>query len=164
MAYLLDTNVFIEAKDRYYGMDFCPAFWDWLTARHDAGRIFSVRKVYDEIAGGDDALVNWAGEVGESFFIEPSRETEHALTRISNWATEENYEFGAIADFMEVADGNLVAHALHSGYVVVTEEKEGNSLKKIKIPNACNAFEINCITTFEMLRRERAKFILEPAA
>ena len=26
--YLLDANVFIEAKNRYYGFDFCPAFWD----------------------------------------------------------------------------------------------------------------------------------------
>jgi len=25
MAYLLDANVFIEAKNRYYGLDFCPA-------------------------------------------------------------------------------------------------------------------------------------------
>ena len=30
MAYLLDTNVFIQAKNLYYGFDFCPAFWDWL--------------------------------------------------------------------------------------------------------------------------------------
>lgn len=34
MAYLLDANVFIEAKRRHYGFDFCPAFWDWLDARH----------------------------------------------------------------------------------------------------------------------------------
>ena len=26
--YLIDTNVFIEAKNRHYGFDFCPAFWD----------------------------------------------------------------------------------------------------------------------------------------
>jgi hypothetical protein len=28
MAYVLDANIFIEAKQRYYGLDFCPAFWD----------------------------------------------------------------------------------------------------------------------------------------
>ncbi|MEJ7695585.1 MAG: DUF4411 family protein [Candidatus Limnocylindrales bacterium] len=33
MAYLLDANVFIESKKRWYGLDFCPAFWDWLDAR-----------------------------------------------------------------------------------------------------------------------------------
>ena len=30
MAYLLDANVFIQAKNLHYGLDFCPAFWDWL--------------------------------------------------------------------------------------------------------------------------------------
>jgi hypothetical protein len=30
MAYLLDANVFIQAKNLHYGIDFCPAFWDWL--------------------------------------------------------------------------------------------------------------------------------------
>ena len=30
MAYLLDTDVFIRAKNLRYGFDFCPAFWDWL--------------------------------------------------------------------------------------------------------------------------------------
>ena len=28
--YLLDANVFIQAKNLHYGFDFCPAFWDWL--------------------------------------------------------------------------------------------------------------------------------------
>jgi hypothetical protein len=30
MAYLLDSNVFIQAKNLHYGFDFCPAFWDWI--------------------------------------------------------------------------------------------------------------------------------------
>jgi hypothetical protein len=30
MAYLLDADVFIRAKNLHYGLDFCPAFWDWL--------------------------------------------------------------------------------------------------------------------------------------
>ena len=30
MSYLLDSNVFMAAKNLHYGLDFCPAFWDWL--------------------------------------------------------------------------------------------------------------------------------------
>lgn len=30
MSYLLDANVFIQAKNLHYGLDFCPAFWQWL--------------------------------------------------------------------------------------------------------------------------------------
>ncbi len=43
MSYLLDSDVFIQAKNLHYGLDFCPAFWDWLIASNAAGR-FSARK------------------------------------------------------------------------------------------------------------------------
>lgn len=35
--YLLDANIFIEAKNRYYGLDFCPAFWEWLQEKNQMG-------------------------------------------------------------------------------------------------------------------------------
>ena len=41
MAYLLDADVFIRAKNLHYGLDFCPAFWDWLIAGNAAGKVFS---------------------------------------------------------------------------------------------------------------------------
>jgi len=40
MAYLIDANVFIEAKNRYYGFDICPAFRDWLIAANADGKLF----------------------------------------------------------------------------------------------------------------------------
>ena len=42
MAYLLDTNVFIEAKNRYYSFEVCPGFWDWIVAENAAGHVFSI--------------------------------------------------------------------------------------------------------------------------
>lgn len=39
MAYLLDTNVFIQAKNLHYGFDFCPAFWEWIDVVHKADRV-----------------------------------------------------------------------------------------------------------------------------
>jgi hypothetical protein len=52
MAYLLDANVFIQAKNLHYGLDFCPAFWDWLLAGNASGTVFSIEKVEDEIKAG----------------------------------------------------------------------------------------------------------------
>ena len=43
MSYLLDANVFIEAKKRYYGFDFCPGFWQWLVVKNQEGKIFSTK-------------------------------------------------------------------------------------------------------------------------
>jgi hypothetical protein len=49
MAYLLDANVFIAAKNNHYGFDFCPAFWEWLDAANGFGTVQSVERVYDEL-------------------------------------------------------------------------------------------------------------------
>jgi len=54
-----------------------------------------------------------------------------------------------------------VAHALAYGQTVVTHEVASTSTKKIKIPDACIGLGIKCMTPFEMLRRERARFVLE---
>jgi hypothetical protein len=46
-TYLLDANVFIQAKNQYYGFDIVPAFWAWLIAANGAGTVFSIEKVSD---------------------------------------------------------------------------------------------------------------------
>lgn len=60
MAYLLDANIFIQAKNLHYGFDFCPAFWDWIDAGSVTGTVFSIEKVGDELVGGGDELAAWA--------------------------------------------------------------------------------------------------------
>lgn len=47
MAYLLDLDVFIQAKNLRYGFDFCPAFWDWIDQQATAGEVLSTEKVKD---------------------------------------------------------------------------------------------------------------------
>lgn len=32
--YLIDANVLIEAKNRYYAFDIAPGFWAWLDQAH----------------------------------------------------------------------------------------------------------------------------------
>ena len=149
MAYLLDANVFIQAKNLYYGLDFCPAFWDWLIAHNTAGRVFSIEKVGDEVESGGDELATWAAMLP-------------ALSKVSAWATGQHYEPAAVNTFLQVADYYLVAHALAHGHTVVTHEIASTSTKKIKIPDACSGLGIKCMTPFEMLRRERARFVLRP--
>jgi len=50
MPYLLDSNVFIQAKNLHYGFDFCPAFWDWIDRGHTAGVVYSIDSVRAERA------------------------------------------------------------------------------------------------------------------
>ncbi|MCU0784088.1 MAG: DUF4411 family protein [Verrucomicrobia bacterium] len=162
MSYLLDSDVFIQAKNLHYGLDFCPAFWDWLIASNANGLVFSTEKVGDEIEAGGDELSGWAAARGDGFFLKPDAVILPALGRVSTWATSQNYEPAAVNTFLQVADFYLVAHALAHGHVVVTHEVAAASTKKIKIPNACIGLGVKCMSPFEMLRHERARFILGP--
>ena len=162
MPYLLDANVFIQAKNLHYGLDFCPAFWDWLIAGNAAKQVFSIEKVGDEILAGGDQLADWASKRGPDFFLKPDTKLLAALRSVSTWATSQSYEPAAVNTFLLVADYYLVAHALAYGYTVVTHEIASISTKKIKIPDACIGLGIKCMTPYEMLRTERARFILGP--
>ncbi|RMF56764.1 MAG: DUF4411 family protein [Calditrichaeota bacterium] len=42
MSYLLDANVFIQAKNLHYGFDFCPAF-QWLI-KNASGTVFNIEE------------------------------------------------------------------------------------------------------------------------
>lgn len=160
MAYLLDANVFIQGKNLHYGLDFCPAFWDWLIAGNQNGRVFSIEKVGDELASGADELSVWAAQRGEGFFVKPDVAVLPALGQVSAWATGQSYDPAAVSTFLQVADFYLVAHALAYKHAVVTHEIPSDSRKRIKIPTACIALGVKCVTPWEMLRRERANFVL----
>lgn len=164
MAYLLDANVFIQAKNLHYGLDFCPAFWDWLISSNDLKLVFSIEKVGDEVEAGSDELAQWASSRDPGFFLEPDARLLGALGTVSTWATGQNYEPAAVNTFLQVADYYLVAHALAHGHTVVTHEIASLSTKKIKIPNVCIGLAIKCMTPYEMLRRERARFVLGGAS
>jgi hypothetical protein len=160
VTYLLDANVFIQAKNLHYGLDFCPAFWDWLIARNSAGRVFSIEKVGDEVLAGKDDLSTWASARGSNFFLRPDKAMQACLSKVSGWATGGKYDPAAANTFLQVADFYLVAHALGGGHTVVTHEIASSSVKRIKIPDACLALNIKCVTPFEMLRSEQARFVL----
>ncbi len=160
MAYLLDANVFIQAKNLHYGFDFCPAFWDWIDISHQAARVFSIEKVGDELLGSDDDLAIWARQRSDGFFLKPDAAVVPSLQHTSIWANEGGYDPAAVTTFLQVADYYLVAHAHAHEHVVVTHEVVAHSTKKIKIPNACIGLGVKCMTPYEMLRTEKAKFVI----
>ena len=159
-TYLLDANVFMAASRLHYGLDFCPAFWEWLVEANDAKQVFSIERVATEVQAGDDALAVWASERGNGFFLKPDAALQPALGKVATWATSQQYEPAAINTFLQVADYYLVAHALAHKQVLVTHEVAANSTKRIKIPNACIGVGVSHMTPYEMLRREKARFVL----
>ena len=102
------------------------------------------------------------GARGGGFFLPVDAAAFPSLSAVSAWAQGQRYEPAAISTFLQVADYYLVAQAHAGHHTVVTHEIPSASTRRIKIPDACIGLQIKCMTPFEMLRRERARFILGP--
>ena len=82
--YLIDANIFIQAKNLHYGFDFCPAFWDWLVEQNGTGKVASIEKVADELHAGADELADWTAARGDGFFLRPNNTVVSALNTVSD--------------------------------------------------------------------------------
>lgn len=160
MAYLLDADVFIEAKNLYYAFDFCPAFWDWLVQQNAAGKVFSIQRVGEEIDALEDELSEWAKQRGAGFFLPSDSAVFGSLLAVSAWVANQSYEASAVSAFLQAADYYLVAQAHAAHHIVVTHEARSASERKITVPDVCRGLGVRCVTPFEMLRNERARFVL----
>jgi len=166
MPYLLDSNVFIQAKNCYYGFDFCPAFWDWLV--RNKRLVFSIKEVLEEIKTGEDELKLWIEEnLDRDFFIgaEVGKDFQNICASVNSneqYTPEAKDKFlGKISSKSDYADPHLIATAKAKDYILVSHEKcSPEARKKVPIPNVCEQFDVECIDTFEMLRREKARFVL----
>jgi hypothetical protein len=159
--YLIDSDVLIDAKNRHYGFDFVPAFWDWITQQHQAGRVFTVQKVADEVLEGADELAQWMRIQPASFRIAAGPSDQVSLRAVAQWAANAHFTQGAVSDFLQKADYYLAGQAATLGYTVVTQETSDlTSKKRVKIPDACSAVGVSSITPFNMLRAEKVRFVL----
>jgi hypothetical protein len=161
MAYLLDANTFIQAKNEYYGFDTCPGYWDWLQRENAAGNVFSIDRIGDELKQGNDQLAAWAAARGKDFFLPLDNPAVQAMSRVSNWVQSAGYRDPAKRAFFSSADPFLIAYGLAHGHALVTHEVhvEGER-RKVKGPSVCAGLQVPCIRIFEMLRREGARFVI----
>jgi len=153
--------MFIEAKNKYYQFSLCPGFWDWLIRENANGKIFSHDSVLSELATFGDDRSQWAARRGQAFFIRSDQSTITALTTVANWVVGQNFRPVAVRDFLSGADPILVACGLAHRYTVVTHELHvPGQRSKVKIPAVCQALNVSCLTTFEMLAKEKVVFDL----
>jgi len=155
LRYLLDSNVFIEAKNRYYGFDIVPAFWEWLDRRQASFEIASITPIYDELAQGDDDLSNWVKERKDSRWwlgIE-GQDVQKSYGEIIAWIMSQDFTQAAKDKFLNEADPWLIAKARVLDVKIVTHEGfDLNRKNKVTIPVVCHYFNVDCLNTFELIR------------
>jgi hypothetical protein len=155
-AFVLDADVFITAKNLYYAFDLAPGFWKSLINHARNGQILSIDYVKAELEKGKDQLAQWAKDNFSHAFISTDEEdVQESYKEIMTWVQGHNqFSDAAKADFARGADGWLVAYAKAKRCIVVTLETINPDIKrKVPIPNVCQAFGVQFVDTFEMLRR-----------
>ncbi|MEF3083191.1 DUF4411 family protein [Luteimonas sp. SMYT11W] len=160
--YIVDANVFVQGKNFHYDFSFCRGFWDWIEIGHEAGVIFSIRKVRDELLRGKkgDAAREWALAMPDSFFLDDVADLAvmKEYANVIQWAaSNQHYKPQAKNDFADAnrADAFLLACAKVHGYCIVTQEHH-NPEKKVSIPIPTAAIALGNIPTrtiFETLRK-----------
>ena len=162
LIFLLDANVLINAARHYYAFDIAPVFWDKLLIHADDGKLKSIDHVKDEINRGSDELVDWVnGSFIDSFVPCNDPLVLAKYAEIMVWSQRHvQYSPSAKAEFaqFDLADSWLVAYAAVYNYVVVTHEEYNSTIRRrIPIPNVCDAFNVQYLNTFAMLRYLRVR-------
>jgi hypothetical protein len=169
MPYLIDSNCLIDAMNKHYAIDVCPGFWDWLDEQNEAGSVFSVKKVAEEVARKGGEVAKWVRRKGDKFFLPAHRDTPQNMQSISLWlfSGEVNFSPRKRAKFLNGADPIIIAQAMSLGYIVVTEETRIEVQPRtsqpcdVKIPNVCDHFGVKSKTLVDLIRATKATFVLK---
>ena len=154
--YLLDSDVLIRASREYYAFDLAPAFWETLARHADSGTVGSIDQVCDELKRGKDDLAEWARtRFSRAFRSTDEADVIAAYRGVMAWVTAQpQYLPAAVSGFAGAADGWLVAFAAARGCTIVTNELSSrDSKRKVKLPDVCEAFGVQYMDTFAMLRK-----------
>jgi hypothetical protein len=146
--YLLDSDVFIAAKNSYYAFTICPGFWDSLIHHHEEENICSIDRVRGELLAGrkTEDLVQWVKDrLPSAFFRDTDEEAvANAYGQVMLWVQRNAQYFDqAKAKFATEADGWLVAYAMvHRVTVITNEQPRPQSRNRILLPDVCTQFNV----------------------
>lgn len=153
--YLLDTNIYIDAYDRYYRNEYFPSYWEKFSLILN-DHVVVPKVVKDEIIQSlwflewlkdnySDNILNHknyseAWQTILDYVQSSGLYKDEALTKqTTGWANE------------SIADPWIVAIAKEEGLIVVSNEDripnlgKGNPIKSTKVPDVCDRQGVRCI-------------------
>lgn len=160
LKYCLDSNVLIQAWQKYYSPEICPEYWDLLNEFGKDDKLFIPATVHEEITRTDDDLSAWLNTSSI-----PVREITENVTKCINriYAANPNHKF--LVDNVKgrsLADPWVIAHAIDENAIVVTKEEKitaANKKKnKIRIPDVCDNMKVTWMNDFQLIRELGIKF------
>jgi len=140
VKYVIDTCALVDANQNYsFSKRVFNPIWTRLAELFTSGELISSSEVLEEIK--DDDLLSWLSPYRKCF-LPLSKEVQEQTSMI----------LSAYPDLVKIrtnkpssnGDPFLIATALVTGGVVVTNEKQG-------IPKVCEHFEVRCIRLKEFV-------------
>jgi Domain of unknown function (DUF4411) len=156
--YWIDAVVLIQSSNTFHPFDRVPKFWSFISQQLDAGVIKAPKIVWQEVADGNDWLAQWVQQRREKgLCVAASKSVQAYLGPISAHVVGK-YKPHQANEFLKGGDPWVIAHAMDSEGIVVTQESPRSIKAKVKIPTVCKSLGVRCIDTFAMLKELGAKF------
>lgn len=156
--YWIDSNVFIEAQSTLFPFKIVAGFWRHLDEKLAEGSVRSSQLVYKELVGYGDELSKWIKNRKQSGLCVPlSPEVEANFEKVAQYV-HDTYDEPNANEFLSGADGWIIAHAMITKGVVVTQESRRHpDAKRARIPDVCHYFDVQCIRVMDMLKEQDAE-------
>lgn len=156
--YCLDTNVLIQAWQKYYSPSICPSYWDLLNQLGLENRIYIPKEVFVEITRTEDELSAWL-KTSKIPVYNLNESVTKCLSAI--FAANPSHKF--LVDSIKqrsLADPWVIAYAMSENACVVTKEEKvtASNSDKIKIPNVCENMNVRCINDFKFIQEVNIRF------
>ena len=146
----LDTNVYVEAANRYYTFERVPKFWSFSSGKIESGSICSPKSVYDELMPYKDRLSSWVkARKTKGLCVHEGDNIQREFSKVADHVTV-TYPRHKSEEFLSGADPWIIACVLSVGGTVVTQESTSRR-RKVRIPIVCGHFGVRFVDTFQML-------------
>jgi hypothetical protein len=158
-VYLVDTNVFIQAKNLYYPYRQFPGVWEWLDREFQSDNFASIIPVHDEMQKIDDELKVWVNDpVRRTYFLPVTDiDCQNNYRQVMSWVSSGKYTEHQVEAFADGADPHIIAKAKTLEIIVMTHEIKDKS-GKVPIPNVCDGLGVKHCDLFSVLKRSPVQF------
>lgn len=153
--YCIDTSALIDLK-KLYPCNIFPSLWESFEKLISQGRLIAPREVLNELQSfidKDDELLRLAKK-HKKMFKDLDNEQQLQVRNILR-------DFPRLVDENKMtpdADPFIVALAISESATVITSEKPANPGARPKIPNACEKYNVKCISLIEFFVEQKWKF------
>jgi predicted nucleic acid-binding protein len=156
--YCLDTNVLIQAWQKYYSEKLCPDYWKVLNELGEKDKIFIPEEVYREIEKVDDGLLAWLKN-SKITIREKDTDITNNISKIFNTDPKHKLLVDAKKG-RSLADPWVIAHSMKYKATLVTKEEKDRSpsSKTVKIPDVCENMKVRCINDFQFIDEVGIRF------